>query len=105
MFEVVSDVDAEGNVDVKVFGEPFTISTDVNGWLLLLAGSGRSRDVVNLVQSVLVVEAQNGEDIEVARLREEDRFNRLLGSQKGFTIDKAIDLVNSLTEISAGNEQ
>jgi hypothetical protein len=104
MFEVVGEIDDDGHVDVKIFGEPFTIDTDVNGWLLLLAGSGSSRDVVNLVKSVIVVEPSNGEGFEVARRREEDRLNTLLGQRKGFSVDNAIELVNHLTEVSAGNE-
>lgn len=101
MFEVLTEVDADGNVDIKVFGEKFTISTDVNGWLLLLAGSGSSRDVVNLVKSIIVVPDDG--DVEVARMREMQRFNDVLGKRSKFTVDDAITLVNSLTEVSAGN--
>ena len=105
MFEVVSEIDEDGYVDAKIFGEKFTIDTDVNGWLLFLAGAGQSRDVVNLVHSVIRVTPVNGETFEVARLREQRRFDELLGSQKHFNVDQAIELVNKLTEISAGNEE
>src|SRR5690348_765290 len=104
MFEAVSEIDEDGNIDVKIFGEPFTISTDVNGWLLLLAGSGSSRDVVRLVQSILVVTPANGESIDVARANEERRFNDLLASRRHFTVENCIELVNALTEVSGGNE-
>jgi hypothetical protein len=104
MFEAVSEINEDGEVDVLIFGEPFTISTDVNGWLLLLAGSGSSRDVVNLVRSILVVSPSNGENIEIARQREEVRFNTLLGGRKNFSVENAVELVNALTEVAAGNE-
>lgn len=105
MFEALTEVDADGNMDVKIFGEPFTISTDVNGWLLMLAGSGQARDVVRLVQSILVVVPADGQTIDAARLAEERRFNDLLGGRKNFTIENTYELINALTEVSAGNDQ
>lgn len=104
MFEVISDVDEDGYVDVKIFGEKFTIDTDINGWGLMLAGAGGTRNMVKLVHGIIKVTPNNGENIEVARMRERDRFDDLLWAQRDFTIEKAMELVNALTEVSAGNE-
>lgn len=103
MFKVVSDIDEDGYADVQIFGEPFTIDTDVNGWLLFLAGAGASRDVVKLVRSVIKVTPEDGESFEVARRREEARFDDVLIAQRGLTVEQCIELVNALTEISSGN--
>lgn len=102
-FKVATEVDADGNYDALIFGERFTLSSDVNGWLLFLAGAGRSRDVINLVESVIVVEPKDGEDIEVARNRERNRFHTTVSSQPHFSIEQAIELVNAMTEVAAGN--
>lgn len=103
-FEAVTEIDEEGNYEALVFGEKFKLSSDVNGWLLFLAGAGRPRDIINLVESVLVVEVEDGEDIEAARRRIRDRFHGHVGSLPHFSIEQAIELLNAMTEVSAGNE-
>lgn len=103
MFEVVGEIDADGNVDVKVFGEPFTISTDVNAWLLMLAGAGGSREIVDLVRSILVVEPNPGEDIDTATARVRTGFDKTLATRSGFSIERCMELINDLVE-AAGNE-
>ena len=105
MFEVLTEPDDDGIYTANIFGETFTLSSDANGWLLFLAGSGQSRYVVQLVESLIIVEPKEGEDIEVARRRERDRFHSHMGEQKGFTIESAVEFVNALTEVSAGNDQ
>lgn len=100
--EAVGDIDANGYIKVKIFGEPFTVDTDVNGWLLFLAGAGQSRDVVNLVKSVLVVDEVDGEDIEVTRFKTLSRFTEVVGKQKNFGVEKTVELINEITEL-AGN--
>lgn len=104
MVEAVSEIDEDGYVDVLIFGEPFTLDTDVNGWLLMLANSGSARDIVNLVKSMIVVKPVDGENIEITRMAEERRFNDIVGSQRGFSIEKCMTFINDLTEVSAGNE-
>lgn len=104
MIEAVGEIDEDGYVDVLIFGEPFTLDTDVNGWLLLLANSGSARDIVNLVKSIIVVKPVDGETYEVTRMAEERRFNDIVGAQRHFSIEKALEFVNGLTEVSAGNE-
>lgn len=103
-FEVLSEIDEDGNYEVSVFGEKFKLSSDVNGWLLFLAGSGKASEIVRLVESVLVVEPNEGEDVEAARRRIREKFHSTVGAQSGFSIEQAIELVNAMTEVSAGNE-
>lgn len=102
-FEAITDIDDDGNYTARIFGEEFTLSAEVNGWLLFLAGSGSSKHVVNLVESLIVIPEGDG-DIEVRRRREADRFHGLLASQKPFKIEDAVELVNAMTEFSAGND-
>lgn len=103
MFEIVSEIDPDGNVDVKVFGEPFTISTDVNAWLLMLAGAGGSREIVDLVRSVLVVVPNDGEEIDAAQTRVRTAFDKTLSSRSGFSVERCMELINDLVE-AVGNE-
>lgn len=103
--EVLETDEAAGEVTVRLFGEEtFKLSTDINGWLQVLAGSGRPRDVVNFVESMIVVEAEEGEKIETARWREGERFNKLVSKQKHFGLEDTFKLINDLTE-AAGNDQ
>lgn len=105
MFEVVSrDEDAETYVG-RLFGEEdFTFSTDVNGWLLIQAGSGRTKDFTDLIWSLIQVEAGEDETPEEARRREMDRFDSLLRSRKHFSVEDLMELVNEFTE-AAGNDR
>lgn len=104
MFEVVSDIDDDGNYEALIFGEKFTLSTDVNGWLLLMAAGDTSK-FVDLVESLIVIpEPEDGERIEVVRMREKRRFSDLLVSQKDFSVEQAAELIASMTEAAAGNE-
>lgn len=102
-FEAVTDIDSDGNYQARIFGEEFTLSAEVNGWLLFLAGSGSSKHVVSLVESLIVIPDGEG-DIEMRRRREAERFHGLLGSQKHFSVEDAVEIVNAMTEISAGND-
>ena len=101
-FEATTDIDEDGNYKALIFGEEFTLSSEVNGWLVFLASSGSSKYVVDLVESLIIV--PDGEaSIEVRRMREAERFHTLLGSQKHFKIEDAVELVSAMTAAS-GNE-
>lgn len=105
MFEALTEPDADGNYDVAIFGEQFSFNSDVNPWLLTLAGTGKPSAIVNLVQSTINVVPEDGEKLDQARRREADRFNEVLGSQRGLTFEDVAELINHLTEVAAGNDQ
>lgn len=103
MFEILTEVDDDGNYEASIFGETFKWSTDVNGWLLLMAANDTGK-FVDLVESLLVVEPEDGERIETARLRVKRRFNDLLTSQKNLPVEDVAELIADITDAAAGNE-
>lgn len=103
MFVKTSDIDEDGNYTADVFGETFKLSSDVNGWLLVLAGSGDLRAVRNLVESQIVVEPVQGLSLEAARRNESARFHDLLTARQHFSVEDAMELVANFTE-AAGND-
>lgn len=103
MFEKLTEPDDDGNWTAKIFGEEFTLSDDVNGWLIMLAGGGDLRAIRDLVDSLLVVEPEEGESVAMATRRIGDKFHKLIGSQRNFSIEDAMTLVNDLQE-AAGND-
>lgn len=105
MFVKTSEQDDDGNYTADIFGETFTLSSDVNGWLTMLAGSGDLRAVRDLVESVIVVpEPDEDETLEQARRKEKDRFHGLMSKQQHFSIEDAMTFVSELIEAS-GNDQ
>ncbi len=105
-FVVLSTNEDDETYVARLFDEEnFTLSTDVNGWLLINAGSGKAADFLKLIWSVIVVEPNDDEKIEDARRREMGRFSDLLGARKHFGIEEVMELVNDMTEVSAGNDQ
>lgn len=103
MFEKLTEPDDDGNWTARIFGEEFTLSDDVNGWLIMLAGGGDLRAIRDLVDSLLVVEPEEGESLAMAKRRVGERFHKLIGSQRNFSIEDAMTLVNDLQE-AAGND-
>lgn len=101
-FEQLTEPDDEGNFTALIFGEEFKLSTDVNGWLLLMA-SGDASKFVDLVESLIVVETKGDERIETARLREKRRFNDLLLAQQHFGVEAVAELIADITDAAAGN--
>lgn len=101
MFEVVRHPGPDGVFTGKVFGESFTFSSDVNSWLLALAGAGGSREIVALVRSIL--RGPNGESDVEAVEAEFRRFNEIVGAQPNMPFERVAELINALTEVSAGN--
>lgn len=102
MWEQTSDVDEDGNYTVKIYGEEFKLSADVNGWLLLLGSSGSPRHMVQLVHAALVVEPEEGEKLTTARRRVEDRFNQVMISHNP-SVEDAIEIIGLMME-AAGND-
>jgi len=104
---VVSRDDEAGELKIKVFGEPFTISADANGWLKYMASTGQAEHMEKLIQSILLIpdtEDMDETDMRLARLKEWQRFSELLGTQENFGIERMFRLVNDLIE-AAGNDQ
>ena len=107
MFEALTEPDDMGEYDALIYGEKFRLHNDVNGFLLMLTGAGGAdglRAIVDLVKSLIVVEEVEGENIEVTREREKRRLYDLVGSQRHFGIEDAMEFVNSMTEVAAGND-
>lgn len=102
-FVPLTEPDEDGNYTAEIFGEAFTLNTDANGWLVMMAGSGRLSAMRDLVESLITVVPEEGETEEMARFRERDRFHSVMGRQRGFSIEDAVEFVNKLTE-HAGND-
>lgn len=83
LWEVVSELDEDGNYRARICGSEFTVSSDLNHWFIYLAsGPEANRYVVPLVQHLIVPVPEEGEDFESARRREEDRLNTTLLSAR-----------------------
>lgn len=102
LFEQVSELDDDGNYRVKILGEEFVLSSDVNGWLLMLASAGSPRHMVQLVQSILVVEPEEGEKLSAARRRVQDHFDSTLIEAK-VSVEDIVELIGEMMD-AAGND-
>lgn len=103
MFEQTSELDEDGNYTAKIYGEEFKLSSDVNGWLFFLGTSGSPRHAVQLVQSLLVVEPEEGEKLSAAKRRVEDRFNDVMLTHSQ-SIEDTVEMIGKMME-AAGNDQ
>ena len=104
---VVDRDDDAGEITIKVFGETFLISSGANGWLQYMASTGQAEHMQKLIQSVLLIEGADDMDdteLRLARVREWQRFDELLGSQRDFGLERMFRLVNDLIE-ATGNVQ
>jgi hypothetical protein len=104
--ELISESEDGSDLIVRFFGErEFTILTDVNYWLLLSSFDPRNMGgMVRLVQSLLAVNPEEGEDPEMAAFRVGRDFNEFMASRKGLTLERVVRLVTDLTAM-AGNAQ
>lgn len=102
--ELVSESDDGSDIVVRFFGErEFTILTDVNYWLLLSSFDPRNMGgMVRLVQSLLAVNPEEGEDPDTAAFRVGRDFNDFMATRKGLTLERVVRLVTDLTAM-AGN--
>ena len=85
--------------------EPFTFSTDVNGFLQLEAFSGQAGAFSELMFSMLEVDIEDDDtedQIDRKRWDVKQRFTNLLKGQKGLSIERLIRFSVNITEI-AGN--
>lgn len=103
--KVVSRDEEAGTFVGEVFGEQFLFSQDVNGWLMFLASTGKAEHFETLLHSILLI--PNADDmteaeLRVGRIRETDRFNNTLGTQRDFGLERMFRLVNDIIE-AAGN--
>lgn len=103
IFEQTSEIDDDGNFTALVFGEEFKFSSDVNAYLLLKAVRDNGR-FIDLIESLIVVEPEDGEKLEQARHRESRRFDELMTSQRNFSIEQLAELIADITDAAAGNE-
>lgn len=103
MFEMTSEIDDDGNYTAEIYGETFTLSSDVNAWLLIEAGAGEPKAIVSLVHSLLVVEPEDGEDLDAARRRVQKRFTDHIGAQRNFSVERLVEFIADITE-AAGND-
>jgi hypothetical protein len=97
----------EDTFTAQIFDDPnpFTFSRDVNGYLQYTAYSGEPGALNDFLYSLLVVETADDADeadVETARWELKRRFQDILKSQKGLSIERLIKFTVSLTEI-AGN--
>lgn len=102
-FELVSEIDSEGYFRAKVFGVEFEFDSEVNGMLIIFAGSGKGEDIVRLIESVIRVVPNDGETFDAAKRRTRNLFLDTVGAQRGFEIEDAAELINSMTE-AAGKD-
>lgn len=103
VFEKLTEPDADGHFNAKIFGQEYTLSDDVNAWLLIRAGGGDLASLGKLVEKTIVVEPEDGENHAQAHARIIGGFHRLLENQEHLTIEKVMELVAAMTE-AAGND-
>lgn len=107
--EDVRDVEyAEDSFTAKIFDEdqPFMFSTDVNAFILSGAMSGGVESIGAmrrlLMSLVLVPDADEADDLELARLNERQRFVDVMERQQGLSMERLAGMLGDVLE-AAGN--
>lgn len=87
--------------------EPFKFSTDVNAFILSGAMSGGTESIGSmrrlLMSLVLVPDTSDGDDPELARLAERDRFVSMMERQQNLSMERLAKFLGDLLE-AAGKE-
>lgn len=103
--EVLSRDEDEDTFVGRLFGEEeFTFHSQANDYLMFLAAHGEVGRIVDLLHSLILVEADEDGDFEDARSREKRRFDDLLASQSDLRTERIMQLYADIVE-AAGNGQ